>query len=140
MLRLPVIVLIFILSVAAGTSAGESFEDSFEDATLRIDYHHTGNAEEEIVAIDRLYRQGAWAGPLTRLIDGFSFGGYRVQAHNPESGALLFSRGFDSYFGEYRTTSAATAGTMRTYHESSAGDIDGPQTRRDLDPASGNSR
>jgi hypothetical protein len=115
---MPIIVLISIFFVAVGASAGESFEDSFEDATLRIDYHHTGNAEEEIVAIDRLYRQGAWAGPLTQLIDGFSFGGYRVQAHDPKSNALLFSRGFDSYFGEYRTTSAATAGTMRTYHES----------------------
>jgi len=114
----PVVAVIFILSVAAGISAGESYEDHFEDATLRIDFHHTGNAEEEIVSIDRLYRQGTWAGPLTRLIDGFSYGGYLVEAHDPGSGALLFSRGFDSYFGEYRTTSAATAGTMKTYHES----------------------
>jgi len=118
MLRITVIAPIFILSVAVGTSAGEPFEKSFEDSTLRIDYYHTGNAEQEIVAIDRLYRQGTWAGPLTRLIDDYSNGGYRVQAHDPESGALLFSRGFDSYFGEYRTTSAATAGAMRTYHES----------------------
>jgi hypothetical protein len=118
MLQITVVALIFIFSVATGTSAGESFEEIFEDATLRIDYHHTGNAEKEIVAIDRLYRQGTWAGPLTRLIDGFSYGGYRVEAYDPESGALLFSRGFDSYFGEYRTTAAATAGTMRTYHES----------------------
>ncbi len=118
MLRISVIVVVFVLSVAAGSFAGESFEDSFEDATLRIDFHHTGNAEEEIVAIDRLYRQGSWAGPKTRLIDGISYGGYRVEAHHPESGVLLFSRGFDSYFGEYRTTSTATAGTMRTFHES----------------------
>jgi hypothetical protein len=115
---MPIIVLISGFFFAVGASAGESFEDNFENATLRIDYHHTGNAEEEIIAIDRLYRQGTWAGPMTRLIDGFPYGGYRVQAHDPESGALLFSKGFDSYFGEYRTTSAATAGTMRTYHES----------------------
>ena len=118
MLRIPVVPLIFILSVAVGTSAGDLFEESFEDATLRIDYHHIGNAEKEIVTIDRLYRQGAWAGPMTRLIDGFPYGGYRVEGRDPESDALLFSRGFDSYFGEYRTTSAATAGTMKTYHES----------------------
>ena len=118
MLRKTVIAHLFVLSVAVGTSAGEPFEKSFEDSTLRIDYFHTGNAEQEIVAIDRLYRQGTWAGPLTRLIDGYSYGGYRVHAHDPESGTLLFSRGFDSYFGEYRTTSAATAGAMRTYHES----------------------
>jgi len=81
MFRLPVFLLISSLFVAIGTLAGESFEDNFEDATLRIDYHHTGNAEEEIIAIDRLYRQGTWAGPMTRLIDGFPYGGYRVEAH-----------------------------------------------------------
>mgnify|MGYP001824123861 CR=1 FL=1 len=63
MLRITVAAHIFVLFVAAGTSAGGPFEESFEDATLRIDYHHTGNAEQEIVAIDRIYRQGAWAGP-----------------------------------------------------------------------------
>lgn len=118
MLRITVAAQIFVFFVAAGASAGGPFEKSFEDATLRIDYYHTGNAEQEILAIDRLYRQGAWAGPLTRLIDDNSYGGYRIQAHDPESGTLLFSRGFDSYFGEYRTTSAATAGAMKTYHES----------------------
>jgi hypothetical protein len=118
MRRTACIILISIFFGMAGSSAGGSFEDSFEDATLRIDYHHTGNAEEEIVAIDRLYRQGAWAGPLTRLIEGFPYGRYRVQAHDAENGALLFSKGFDSYFGEYRTTAAAAGGTMKTYHES----------------------
>jgi len=118
MLRKPFIVFISLFLAAVGAAADETFENSFEDATLRIDYHHTGNAETEIVAIDRLYRQGAWAGPLTQLIDSFPYGRYRIQAHDPESGALLFSRGFDSYFREYRTTSIATAGTMRTYHES----------------------
>ena len=112
------ILLVFSLLAGGEISAGEPFEKYFEDATLRIDYYHTGNAEEEIVAIDRLYRQSSWAGPLTRLIDGPPYGGYRVQAHDEKTGALLFSRGFDSYFGEYRTTASATAGTMKTYHES----------------------
>jgi hypothetical protein len=101
-----------------GASAGEPFERHFEDSTLRIDFHHTGNAEEEIVAIDKLYRQGRWAGPLEKLIDGFSYGRYLVEAHDSASGSLLFSKGFDSYFKEYSTTDAAAAGTMKTYHES----------------------
>jgi hypothetical protein len=99
-------------------SADPSFEEHFVDQTLRIDFHHTGNAEHEFIAIDRLYRQGAWAGPLTRLIDPFGYGGYVVQVRDPKSGALLFSKRFDSYFGEYRTTAAAAEGTLRTYHES----------------------
>jgi hypothetical protein len=118
MVRTLATALALVMLLPVGASAGESFQHNFEDATLRIDFHHTGNAEEEIVAVDRLYRQGTWAGSLTRLTDGRTLGNYVVQAHDSESGALLFSKGFDSYFGEYRTTSAAAAGTMRTYHES----------------------
>jgi hypothetical protein len=101
-----------------GISTGESFDRDFDDATLRIDFHHTGNSDEEIVAVDRLYRQGSWAGSIEALIDPFPYGRYLVQAYDAENGDLLFSTGFDSYFGEYRTTAAAAAGTMRTYHES----------------------
>jgi hypothetical protein len=107
-----------LLVIATAASAGEPFDRHFEDATLRVDFHHTGSAEREIVAIDRLYRQGAWAGPLGALIDRFPYGGYLVQAFDAESGALLYSKVFDSYFGEYRTTDEAAAGIMRTYHES----------------------
>ena len=110
------ITLAMLLPVAA--VAGETFDHDFEDATLRIDFHHTGNAEDEIVSIDRLYRQGSWAGPEKALVDPFPYGSYLVRAHDLESGDLLFSQGFDSYYGEYRTTSAAAAGTMRTFHES----------------------
>jgi hypothetical protein len=112
------IVLGAVLFSTVAALAGESFEDHFEDATLRIDFHHTGNAEEEIVAIDRIYRQGVWAGPTDTLVDPFNYGGYLVEGRDPETGSLLFSQGFDSYFGEYRTTAVAVEGTMRTYHES----------------------
>ncbi|HSA94964.1 MAG TPA: M64 family metallopeptidase, partial [Acidobacteriota bacterium] len=35
-----------------------------------------------------------------------------------ESGTLIFSKGYDSYFGEYRTSGPALEGVRRTYHES----------------------
>ena len=38
------------------------FEDVFEDKTLRIDYYHTANADEDIVCVDQVYSSGAWAG------------------------------------------------------------------------------
>ncbi len=99
-------------------SAAEPFESHFEDSTLRIDFHHTGNAEEEIISIDRLYRQGTWAGPLSKLVDPVPYGRYLVEARDADSASLLFSKGFDSYFGEYRTTSSAVEGTKKAYHES----------------------
>ncbi len=112
----PALILILWLAPVAG--AEQPFERNFENQTLRIDFHHTGDAEREFVAIDRLYRQGEYSGPRTRLVDPFPYGGYLVEAHDAETGSLLFSKGFDSYFGEYRTTGAAADGTLRTYHES----------------------
>ena len=103
--------------VVAGAAVDTPFDGDFEDATLRIDYYHVGNAFREFVSIDRVSRQGVWAGSRTRLEDPFEYGGYLVEAHDAESGDLLYSRRFDSYFGEYRTTDPATEGTMRTYHE-----------------------
>jgi hypothetical protein len=105
-------------TIVPGAHAASLFDRHFEDATLRIDFHHTGNAVEEYVSIDRLYRQGRWAGSRSRLVDPLSYGGYLVEARDADSNNLLFSKGFDSFFGEYRTTSAAASGTLRTYHES----------------------
>ena len=110
-------ILLMVISLSAATSSGPPFERDFENATLRIDLHHIGNTEQEFVSIDRLYRQGAWAGSRTRLVDPFAYGGYLVEVRDAADGVLLFSRGFDSYFGEYRTTGAANQGTMKTYHE-----------------------
>jgi hypothetical protein len=118
MIRRIAIVLTLATILPTLAADGASFERNFEDATLRIDFHHTGNAVQEFVTVDRLYRQGSWAGPLNGLTDPFCLGGYIVQARDLETGELLFSKGFDSYFGEYRTTAVAQDGAMRTYHES----------------------
>ena len=110
--------LVFLLvALSAPVSGGSSFEKDFENATLRVDFHHVGNSEQEFVSIDRVYRQGPWAGPRSRLVDPFAYGGYLVEARGAVDGVLLFSKGFDNYFGEYRTTGTANDGTMKTYHE-----------------------
>jgi hypothetical protein len=59
-----------------------------------------------------------WAGSTRNLIDGFNNGRYFVKIFDAESGRLIFSKGFNSYFGEYQTTTQALQGTKRTYHES----------------------
>ncbi len=103
---------------ASSTGSLADFDTRFEDATLRIDYYHTGDATSEIITLDRLYRQGIWSGSRIHLIDPFDNGRYYAELHDLETGATVFSRGFDSYFGEYRTTRAASNGIQRTYHES----------------------
>lgn len=94
------------------------FADYFIDKTMRIDYYHVGNAKEEWITIDQVYQQGIWAGSQRNLIDGFNNGRYSIKIYDDSSGRLIFSKGFDSYFGEYKTTSQALKGIKRTYHES----------------------
>ncbi len=93
------------------------FDDYFLDKTLRIDYFHIGDASEEIVSIDRVYRQGIWAGNPGRLLDPFNNGHYFIKVYDIAGNRLIYSKGFSSYFGEYKTTAPAKEGIVRTYHE-----------------------
>ncbi len=94
------------------------FAEFFVDSTLRIDYYHVGAKTEEFMTVDRLYRQGVWAGSTRNLLDTFSLGRYAARVYDAASGRLLYSRTYDSYFGEYKTTEPARKGIRRTYHES----------------------
>ena len=107
-----------MLAVAAAPATGAQFADLFHDETLRIDYNHTGNAAEEFVSLDQLWRQGIWAGSRTNLVDDLDLGGYYAKIYDAASGELIWSKGFSSYFGEWQTTGPAAEGVLRTYHES----------------------
>ena len=110
--------LVFVLTGAATARQSVRFEDVFVDSTLRIDFFHTGDAKEEVLTIDQMYKQGTWAGNPSQLLDPFGYGHFFVKVYDASSDALLFSRGYDAYFDEYRTTESAGKGNKRTYHES----------------------
>ncbi len=114
-----IVVLFFVLSFILNVYPVQiSFNDYFLDEIMRIDYHHMGNAKEEAVSIDRIYRYGTWAGSLINLLDKINAGKYSVKIYDLDSGTLIYSRGFDSYFGEYQTSEKALAGIKKTYQES----------------------
>ena len=94
-----------------------SFDEDFEDATLRVDFFQYGNADSEHIAIDRLIRQGRWAGPVDKIIAPHPYGRYLARVYDLESGETLFDFRFNSLFGEYRTTDSAVQGVVRVYHE-----------------------
>lgn len=108
---------VLVLSLTVSAQLPEDFDRYFMDKTMRIDYFHIGDAKEEIVTIDQVYEQGIWAGSLNNLIDTFNNGRYYVKIHDLSSDMLIFSKGFDSYYGEYKTTNRAMKGVKRTYHE-----------------------
>ncbi len=115
--RMRILFSIVLLSASSITGAS-TFDAHFEDATLRIDYYRSGDAGTESIAFDRAFRQGPWAGPRLELLDPFPYGRSIVRAFDTNTGEELFSKGFDSYFGEYRTTTPAHKGQSRAYHES----------------------
>ncbi len=114
--RIVRLIACLVVLPAAVSSAG-TFDLDFEDATLRVDFYQYGDAETEHIAIDRLIRQGPWAGPVDILIDPQQYGRYVARITDAESGETLVELDFDSLFGEYRTTEKATQGAVRVYHE-----------------------
>ncbi|MCH7549298.1 MAG: hypothetical protein IH969_07170 [Candidatus Krumholzibacteriota bacterium] len=111
------IVMTVCLLLAAGVARAD-FGNHFRDKTLRIDYEHVGHAEMEAVAIDRVYEYGTWAGSLVNLVDNRNYGGYYHKIYDVTSGELIYSRGFDSYFREYVTSTPGREGVTKAFHES----------------------
>lgn len=112
--------IIFILTTFFTAMAQQNFnfEDFFTDKTLRIDYHHTGDASTELVTLDQMYQYSIWAGNLKNLIDNFNNGAYYYKIYDAASGRLIYSKGFDSYFKEYQTSDDGINGIKKSYHES----------------------
>jgi hypothetical protein len=86
--------------------------------TLRVDYYHTGNSHEEWFSLDRVVLEPLeWPGNLNKTIDDSQLGNYLFEVRERGSRILLYSRGFNSMFGEWKTTEEALHGN-RTFSES----------------------
>ncbi len=111
---------IFLLATTswAFSQTPPDFDAYFIDATMRVDYFMTGDAHEEVITVDRIYRQSIWAGNPNTLLDPFNNGKYYVKIYDVASNRCIFSRGFANIFAEYQTTDPAHKGEKRTYHNS----------------------
>ncbi len=86
--------------------------------TMRIDYYHTGNVQREAFSMDRLVIEPLpWPGNPAGNVDNTNLGAYLFEVHRMKTDELLFSRGFNSIFGEWRTTDEAR-NAYRTFSES----------------------
>ncbi len=109
--------MLLLLILCALPAAGASFNDFFLDRTMRVDYFHTGNRGEEIIALDRIVSDGPWSGSRTHLIDTTNLGKYYFEVIDRETNQPIYSRGFASVFGEWETTDEAKE-RAGTFHES----------------------
>ena len=70
--------------------------------TLRVDYYRTGNVHEEWFSLDRIVLEPLeWPGNPHHVIDQSQLGIYLFEVRETSSGKLLYSRGFNSVFGEW---------------------------------------
>src|SRR5262249_33636911 len=76
--------------------------------TLRVDYMHIGNTLESRYALERVVIEPLpWPGNPARPIDSTNRGNSFFEVVDPKSGRVLYSRGFSTFFGEWRTTDEA---------------------------------
>jgi hypothetical protein len=109
----------FILIVATVVEAQVvNFDDFFVNKTMRIDYWHVGSKLHESIILDKIYEEGIWAGNPKKLLYPFPYGRYRVEVYDENSNALIFSKGYDGYFAEYKTTDPAAKGVERVFSQS----------------------
>ena len=75
---------------------------------MRVDYFHTGNAKDEWFSVDRTVAEPLeWPGNLDKSIDESGMGKYRFEVREQTGGRLVYSRGFNSIFGEWSETEEA---------------------------------
>jgi hypothetical protein len=111
----------FLVLLLANSLVGQdlaTFNKYFIDETMRIDYYHIGDASDEFITLDQIYKYGIWAGSRVHLIDEMNLGRYCVKIYDAASGQVIYSRGFDSYFGEYKTSTEGINGIQKTFSES----------------------
>lgn len=112
MTRFTSSVLALVLTLAAGLA------HAAQPATVRVDYSHGGNARSDHYGLERVVIEPLpWPGSSARRLDDTNRGHNRVEVVDAGTGELLYSRGFSTIFGEWRTTEEAGR-ISRSFQES----------------------
>ncbi len=71
---------------------------------LRLDMVFAGDAIKQEIFLEGLHKEASWSGPVSQ--DPFNYGEYQYKVFN-SSGKVIFSKGFNNLFQEWRTTAEA---------------------------------
>jgi hypothetical protein len=104
---------LILLALAAAYTRGQTQAPR----TMRVDYVHTGTANEEHFALDGAVLEGAWPGPFDRWVDETNLGKYYFEVLERATNRVIYSRGFASIYGEWETTDEAKQ-QRRAFEES----------------------
>jgi len=96
-------------------SCSEPYARHFTGESLRVDYYAAGDRSGELAELISLRRTPLWSGPQKNLVDTADLGDYRIVLKDFRSGEVLYSSGFSTLFGEWRTTAEAMEHTEKYY-------------------------
>lgn len=96
------LIITFVLASLAMTHAtAQDFDRYFDDATLRIDYVFAGNAAEQHIYLDQLYRQERWAGRRSRLSETLLAGNGQLTVCDHATHEVIYRWTFSTLFQEW---------------------------------------
>ncbi len=98
------------------TYSQDKYSTYFTNESMRVDFIFAGNAKTEKLYLEQIKKEPFWGGTKTNLIDWFDYGEYKFEVINPESGTVIFSRGFCTLFEEWQTTTEAQQ-VDRSYYQ-----------------------
>lgn len=108
--------LIFLILFFCAMTVHAQFDSIFHLKTLRVDLIHAGDAQHELYALKNLSEEPFWGGSQLNLIDTFGYGQHKAEVFDAASGQLIYSKGYNSLFFEWQTTSEARSLT-RSFEE-----------------------
>ena len=104
-MRQFILILLFLLSI--NETAKTQYKDFFSEGSLRLDIVLSGNAEESKASVFEIKKEPFFGGTLTKTIDKFNYGEFRVLVKETSEHQIIYSRGFCTLFEEWQTTEEA---------------------------------
>ena len=113
------IMILFALALSVISQAQNiNFEQYFlEEGSLRMDVFQCGNADSSHYVFERFAIEPYFGGSKVNLIDPFNFGTNRVKVIDVQTNTVIYSRGYNTLFQEWKTTDEARV-MERCYEES----------------------
>jgi len=78
-------------------------------------FYLVGDAKEEQIIKQDIYQEDCWPESKVNLTNPFNYGHYFIKVYEVASNQLIYAKGFDCQFGEYKTTTPALNGVKKVF-------------------------
>ncbi len=113
----PAIALLCCLFILNTLTGSQLFEDNFENQTLRFEFYHVGNSQEECFILNRIVAGNGFSGNPRTILHPSLQGRYLVKVFCLPQKELIYLYSYDSFFAEYKTTEPALSGEKKVFQE-----------------------